>query len=396
MTSGKDRMPIGKVKQSKVAFYSSAWRGGSGWFVFELASAIAQAGTRVTLIAPLADPPEREVHETDMLVRAVLPRGAGGKGNFFYRAVRSGWRILASFAAILRARFQHSVYLVTHLDWLHVGFFQLLLIRALGARLVYIVHDAKPHAWAFPASLRWLEVGMLKGSFQLSTHLVTLTRAARAQLIQDFAIDEHKISVIPHGAFETPSLPEMRGESVLLLFGMLRRNKHILECIQSMSLLPAHCPARLVIAGAVHAEDSEYWSQCQAAIPPNSARIYTEIGFVPEDRLRELLAECDAVLLPYSQFNSQSGVAVLAAMAGRSLIATDAGGIGELMADGVPITRIAQPLTPEAIAAAVVTYCNRDAAERRTEARNTKELLEQMLSWTKIGQTYSILLQEHR
>jgi glycogen(starch) synthase len=393
---GKNRMAIGKVKQSTVAFFSNAWRGGSGWFVFELAWAIAKAGTPITLIAPKAEPAEREVQESGMLKRVILPRGAGGKGSFFYRAMRTGWRILVSFVAIVQARFRHSTYLVTHPDWLHVAFIELLLIRALGARLIYIVHDAKPHAWFFPKELRWLELAMLKGSFHLASHLVTLTHAAKLQLIEEFGIDEHGVSVIPHGAYETPKLAELSGDKKLLLFGMLRRNKGILEAINAISLLPPDCAAQLTIAGAIHAEDPDYWAECSAAITRNGERIRTEVGFIPEERVEQLLSECDAVLLPYSQFNSQSGVAILAGLAGRSLIATDVGGIGELMADGVSITRIAQPVTSETIAAAVVAYCGRDLPERRADARNTKELLKDMLSWTKIGQTYSALLHESR
>jgi len=380
------------MKTARVAFYSSAWRGGSGWFVFALASAIAESGTAITLFAPRSEPPDREVRESKTLRRVVLPRGAGGKGTTLYRMLRSGWRVLISFVAIVEARFRHSTYLVTHLDWLQMNFFRLALIRLLGARLIYIVHDAKPHAWAFPRQLRWLEIAMLKRSYQLPSHLVTLTHACKRELVDDFGIDERKVTVIPHGAFETPFLPDLSGDTILLLFGMLRRNKHILESIKAMPLLPADCRARLIIAGAIHAEDAEYWSLCNAAIPEDTTRIQTEIGFIPEERVQHLLSICDAVLLPYAQFNSQSGVAVLAGLAGRSLIATDVGGIGELIAGGVPITRIAQPVTPETIATALAAYCGRDAAERRAEALETKVLLEDMLSWRKIGQSYSSLL----
>ncbi|MDR3576827.1 MAG: glycosyltransferase family 4 protein [Anaerolineaceae bacterium] len=381
------------MKRDDVAFYSAVWRGGAGRYVFLLASAIADAGTPITLIAPQAEPAERDVQESGMLKRVILPQGAGGIGSFFYRAMRSGQRILASFVAIVQARFRHSTYLVTFPDWLHIGFIQLLLIRILGARLIYIVHDAKPHAWFFPKQLRWLELAMLKGSYHLPSHLVTLTRAARLQLIEEFGVYEHKISVIPHGAFESPSMPEMRGDSVLLLFGMLRRNKHIVDCIRAMSLLPSDCPAQLIIAGAIHAEDPDYWAECSAALTRNGARIRTEIAFIPEERVEQLLSECDAVLLPYDQFNSQSGVAIQAGLAGRSLIATDVGGIGELIAGGVSVTSISRPVTAESIAAAITAYCGRNTVERRGKAQETKELLKEMLSWSEIGKSYSVLLQ---
>lgn len=382
------------MRKNRVAFYTAAWRGGAGWYVHSLAAAIAEAGTAITLLAPLSDPPERDAQAVDSLRRVVLPRGGGGKGTFFYRATRSGWRILSSFIALLRVRCSSSLYLITLTDWLLICFFQLLLVRMLGARLVYIVHDAKPHAWAFPNALRWLEVAMLKGSFRLPTHIVTLTHAAKQQLVEEFGIGEQKISVIPHGVFESPSLPGLSGDSKLLLFGMLRRNKHILETIEAMWLLPEDCRAKLIIAGAIHAEDAAYWTLCNNAIPPGCDRIRTEIGFVPETRVQELLAECDAVLLPYEDFNSQSGVAILAGLAGRSLIATDVGGIGELIAGGVAVTNIDRLVSAQTIAAAVRAYLGRPAAERRAEAGKTRELLKSMLSWRKIGQSYATLLKK--
>lgn len=385
-----------EMNNNKVVIYSAAWRAGAGWFVSALASAIAEAGTAVTLIAPLSEPPERDPIESGLVQRVILPRGAGGVGWVGYRALRSGRRILASFAALVRARGSNSVYMITFWDWLLTGFFQLLLLRLLGARVVYVVHDVKPHAWAFPAGLRWAEVAMLRGSFFLPSHIVTLTRAAKRQLVDEFGISDRRVSVIPHGAFETPAMPELSGNTKLLLLGAMRRNKHVLEAIQAMSQLPTDCPAQLFVAGSIHTEDPAYWSICSTAVSQGGERIHTETGFLPEERVRELLSECDAVLLPYEEFNSQSGVAILAGFAGRSLIATDVGGIGELMADGVSITRIAQPVTSETIAAAVVAYCGRDLAERRADARNTKELLTDMLSWTKIGQAYSTLLQEIR
>lgn len=262
----------------------------------------------------------------------------------------------------------------------------------LGARVVYIVHDVKPHAWSFPLAFRWLEVATLKGSFLLPSHIVTLTHGSKRQLVDEFGVSEHRISVIPHGAFETASLPDLSGDKKLLLFGAMRRNKHVFEAIEAMFLLPADCPAQLTIAGSIHTEDPTYWTLCRSAIPNRDIRLRTEIGFVPEKRVRELLSECDAVLLPYDEFNSQSGVAVLAGLAARSLIATDAGGIGELMAEGISATRIAQPVTPETIAAAIVEYCDRDVITARTDARNTKVLMQEALSWSKIGSFYATLL----
>ena len=53
--------------------------------------------------------------------------------------------------------------------------------------------------------------------------------------------------------------------------------------------------------------------------------------YIPDDEVGVLLTHCDAVLLPYTDFNSDSGVAALALANGRPIIARRTGGLAALL-----------------------------------------------------------------
>lgn len=375
----------------RATVYSASWRGGAGWFVHELALSLAAAGTQVTLISPLAEPVERDpAHEN--LRRVVLLRGAGGQGNILRRISLSLWRVLSTFPILLRARLDTRNFVVTMTDFLAITVVQFLWIRLLAGKLIFIVHDVKPHAWAFPTWARSFEIGLLRWSYLLPTRLVTLTDSAKQQLVADFGIHADRISVIPHGAYELKGVKELPGNSTILVFGMLRRNKKILETIEAMRLLPPGSRTKLIIAGAPHAQDPEYWELCRRALEGLQHCVCTEIGFVPEDRVAELLSECDALVLPYDEFNSQSGVAILACLSERLILSTDAGGLGELQSAGLEAIPISRPVTAERIAGACATLEALSTEERRQRAHRSREALADHLSWSRIGREYQNLL----
>jgi len=377
----------GSAEQPHVVVFSHAWVGGAGWFVFELARCMAGAGVLTLLVCPTAEPIAREPRHPN-LSRISVRQGAQGGGSKVHRAIGALIRMGVGFLAIARARLHAKTFLVTHLSWLLPAVLQFLWIRILFGSLVFVVHDGTPHAWSFPRILRGFERWLLRLTYLLPSHLVTLTHIAREELISIYGISPAKITVIPHGAYESgePTLPP--GNNKVLVFGMLRRNKRILETIEAMRLVDAASPVSLVIAGAPHAEDLGYWDECERALEGLSDRVRTEIGFVPETRIPELMAEIDAIVLPYEEFSSQSGVAILAAFAERLLICTAAGGIGELMEAGLESVTVATPVTPRTIADAFSVFAATPVAERRDMAARSHEALSEYLSWGRIAKEY--------
>lgn len=373
--------------RKRVTVYTSSYRGGASWFVLELAAGMAAAGGDVLLLSPRAEPEDREALVASTR-RIELPRGAYGKGSKVVRSVRTLTRILSTFVAYARARRHGGSYVISFYDWLFVLVVQMLWIRVLGGHIIYVVHDAKPHAWASSGAMRRLEAWLLGASYRIPQHIVTLTEAARRQVIDEFG-RHGPVTVIPHGAYVSAALPPAPGKGNLLAFGMLRRNKRILETIEGMRLaVQGGATSSLTIAGGRHKEDAEYWTECSARLPGTGNYILTEIGFIPEERLNQLLAEADALILPYEEFNSQSGVAVLAACSGRLLICTETGGLGELVAHGLDAVVIDRPVTAETVADAVQRFSALPIEEVRAKADRSKAALDHYFSWSRIGGEY--------
>jgi glycosyltransferase involved in cell wall biosynthesis len=91
-------------------------------------------------------------------------------------------------------------------------------------------------------------------------------------------------------------------------------------------------PLRLTIAGRVLNErERAYWERCRVSIAAMPEPIQLIEEFVPEEKLPELFSRCHCLVLPYGAFYSDSGVAYLALANGKPLLATEAGGLGELL-----------------------------------------------------------------
>ncbi len=74
--------------------------------------------------------------------------------------------------------------------------------------------------------------------------------------------------------------------------------------------------------------------------------------FIADDELPALIADCHAMLLPYTGGNSESGVAALALANGRAIIARNVGGLSTLLSAADLGIAIEAP-TPQAVEHAI-------------------------------------------
>jgi glycosyltransferase involved in cell wall biosynthesis len=264
-----------------------------------------------------------------------------------------------------------------------------LLLRLSGARVLFMVHDVVPHAWTLGRRLRSLERAAHGLSYTLASELIVLTPALKRALGADFAIPAGKITVIPHGPLELGDLPPPPGAGRLLLFGSLRRNKSVAEVIEAVSLARRDDPQlTLVIAGEPHPSEPGYWEACRAAIARDPAGFDVREGFVADTDLPGLVAGIDAFVLAYRDFESQSGVAVLAALAARPSLCTTSGGLADLIAEGLTHQPIASPVTAPTVAAAIRAFRARPFAAWRDQAEASRRHFAGTLSWQAIGARY--------
>jgi glycogen synthase len=120
----------------------------------------------------------------------------------------------------------------------------------------------------------------------------------------------------------------------------------------------------------------------EAARTHRVMRTVTFLGHLPDDELAATLAAADAVVLP-SRYEPFGIVALESAAAGAPLVASTAGGLGELVVDGETGVSFA-PGDVAGLAAAVgrVLVDPRDAARR---ARAARARLATDFDWSRIA-----------
>jgi glycogen(starch) synthase len=376
-----------------INLYTTYGKSAAGRFPQEMALAIAESGLEVTVISPHAEPEFEKQHANiHRLFLLDVPDSHSGK---LARIKSLLQRTLTSFWMLAKARTRSRIFLITFIGQISAGLLHILWLRLLGAQIFFVIHDATPHAWRYRPSLRWIERGMQVWSYRLAQQLVTLTEAARQELIDDYGIAPDRISIIPHGAYIPPRTVTISGNGQVLLFGMLRRNKRIAEAIEAFQRFEQRFPRlKLLIAGDPHRDDLDYWAACAEKLTSAPANISVELGFIEEERLHEIIAQSDAVLLAYEEFNSQSGAAVLSAFSERVIIGTKVGGLDELASLGLEMVEIERPVSAETIANALERFATIPPEDLRAMATRSKDQLAAALDWNTIGRQYRVLIEK--
>jgi glycosyltransferase involved in cell wall biosynthesis len=226
---------------------------------------------------------------------------------------------------VRRGRFDvaHVMFLNQFTDW-----YALQTIRRTSP-LVLSVHDALPHQRRLPEQA---QVAVLRRIIRSADHIVVHHDYVRQRVECLYGVGGDSVSTVPLPVPEMP-LPHKPGDGALrvLFFGSLRRNKGITVLLDALGRLPIDAPIQVHLAGRGSADVEAVASQAAERM----TNLTAEIGWVSTSRKAELYAEADLVVLPYTSFESQSGVLHDAYAAGLPVIVTDVGALGEsVRADG--------------------------------------------------------------
>lgn len=224
-----------------------------------------------------------------------------------------------------------------------------------------------------------------------SDALITCSQAMRREVAQLFDLDTESISVIHNGieerGWQVPAAEittARRRHSpddapLLLYFGRLEWEKGVQDLLEALpAVRDRHPGTRLVVAGVGRHHDE----LVEQAHTLDLSEAIDFVGHLPDLRLRAVLAAADAVVLP-SRYEPFGIVALEAAAARRPLVASTAGGLGEVVIDGE--TGLAfDPGDVRAISDAVDTVlADTGAAERRARAAQSR--LAADFDWARIA-----------
>lgn len=122
------------------------------------------------------------------------------------------------------------------------------------------------------------------------------------------------------------------GRRVALFFGSVSARKGIHQTLEAVTLLPPEHRRRLCLAvvGAVQDTDAARVHDAVRRLQADpSVQVVLDDRFVGEEEIQGLIEAADLVLLPYQRHLGSSGVLVRAALAGRPVLGSDYGLLGE-------------------------------------------------------------------
>jgi glycosyltransferase involved in cell wall biosynthesis len=177
-------------------------------------------------------------------------------------------------------------------------------VRALGIPIVYTVHNVTPQ----DAPNRYKH--HYRSAYGVADALICHGNEARSQLVQDFAIQEKRIWVIPHGPLFAEKLhltqEQVRAklglqvdETLVLSLGVVSPYKGILFLLDAWKrLVNGGAKARLIIAGT---GDPGLLSEIQERVAAEGigSSVDLWLRFIPVEQLPLLYQAADILVYPY-------------------------------------------------------------------------------------------------
>jgi glycosyltransferase involved in cell wall biosynthesis len=241
-----------------------------------------------------------------------------------------------------------------HAQWWSSPLCMIYAVVCLGFRLrhkpiVFTVHNVLPHDHTA------LHVMISRILFKFGSHFIVHSVPNREQLIKHYHVPFEQVTQIPHGPLDfhvradvdREKVREEMGfnsdDKVILLFGTIRPYKGIDTALRAFAQIIKRIPeARLLIAGKLW----ESWSPYQRIIDELNLgeRIKTYLEYIPSGGVCRYFEASDMVVLPYNDFDSQSGVGATAISFRKPMIVTDVGGLPELVGDRRYVVKAKDPV----------------------------------------------------
>ncbi len=139
---------------------------------------------------------------------------------------------------------------------------------------------------------------------------------------------------------------------VLLFFGYVRRYKGLDVLLEALALLPGEMGVQLVVAGEFYDPERGYREKIRELQIQDRVTIRSE--YLPNEEVPRYFSAADAVVLPYRSA-TQSGIAQIAYNFGTPVIATDVGGLSEVVLDD-RTGLVVPPENPAALADAILRF----------------------------------------
>src|SRR2546421_1186110 len=335
-----------------------------------LAAALARAGADVELVTSrfLYGPvPSADGYEvTEHFYRRSTRRGLGAAG-------RVPVKLAEHVPDMLRYRRLAERADVVHYQWLTVQPLDVWLLPPHRPR-VLTAHDI------LPREPRPGQVAATRRLVRRMDAVVAHSEHGAARLRDELGLDEERVRVIPHGAFdyltrlpeEWPLPPELAAveRPVAMFFGLLRPYKGLDVLLEAWRTVEAD--AELWIVGMPRMDLEPLRSAADARV-----RVVPRVVGDPE--IPAFFRRADVVVLP-DRGVDQSGVLFTALAFGKALVLSDVGGFPE-----VGVGRVVAPGDPAALSTALSSLLT-NASERRHLGEQALAAAAGPYSWDRVAE----------
>lgn len=310
-------------------------RGGIALHSARWAAALRKAGHEVRVLSfsrqypAMVFPGTTQFDDDDPVCDLGVPAPQAILDSMDPRSWQAAVRELRAFAPEVVVMQRWHPFFAPALAWVAQG------ARRAGIRLVWMVHNARPHdgrAWLWSPLARLgyapQDVCLVHAASEADA-LRGLGVSAPIERIEHPAPDD--IQRLP-AAQARATLGLGDAETVFLFFGHVRPYKGVEVLLEALAQLPpAPQPWRALIVGEWYYDGAQAASYIRAA--GLSSRVEVVDEFVSEDKVAAYFAAATVVVLPYRQ-GTQSGVVPQAFAHGRPVIATDVGAVAEAIREG--------------------------------------------------------------
>jgi glycosyltransferase involved in cell wall biosynthesis len=206
--------------------------------------------------------------------------------------------------------------------------------RGTSTRVLFICDNIIPH------ERRPGDVAFTRYAFKQADYFIVQSDAVEHELKAFWPQARHRN--VPHPIYslfgEAISKEEarkslgLRAERVLLFFGYIRRYKGLQVLIDAMAKLAGGFDVHLMVVGEFYDDDRKYRKQIADLQLDRRVTLYSD--YVPNDKVHLYFSAADVVVLPYISA-TQSGIAQIAYNFDKPVIATNVGGLSEVVLDGL-------------------------------------------------------------
>jgi len=203
---------------------------------------------------------------------------------------------------------------------------------ARGGRIVWTIHNARPHEGQYMAVFTRLQVELGRQCDRVMVHNLEAARIA----VEELGVPQSRLYYLPHpsylGIYEAEARTAARvrgsdGKRVLLL-GKLRRYKGIEFMLEA--LFPVASPGEFDVHIAGETLPNDEYGQELLRLFARYPQVEVDMRRIEDSEIADLVTGARCVLLPYERFLT-SGVALLALTFGTPVVAPDTRQLREVL-----------------------------------------------------------------